>query len=272
MYDINIKEIKDGKKLFFIFFVAGIIFLIIIGSMFINSFLTLKNLDSTTESIKVEIESHKDNDGTTMYSPVYYYLVNEEEYICHSDSSSNVNPGTDNKTVYYDSKEPSKCMTQYSKSSNYILLGAMIIPLIFIIFPIIEVTKINKQVKMVKKLNKNGKLVKNLPYYLEESKMGENDIEIQRPIIDYTLQSGSIIKLYGDRGSAADAKETMDLVIDEKNPNNYYIYREINRLTGNLPTDYYDNQQSYNTYQSNNQYQNIQIDKSENINEHSNYY
>ena len=77
MYDINIKEIKDGKKLFFIFFAAGIIFLIIMGSMFINSFLTLKNLDSTTESIKVEIESHKDNDGTTMYSPVYYYLVNE---------------------------------------------------------------------------------------------------------------------------------------------------------------------------------------------------
>ena len=31
----------------------------------------------------------------------------------------------------------------------------------------------------------------------------------------------------------------VDLLIDESNPNNYYIDFEINRLAGNSPQDYY---------------------------------
>ena len=31
----------------------------------------------------------------------------------------------------------------------------------------------------------------------------------------------------------------VDLLIDESNPDNYYIDFEINRLSGNLPQDYY---------------------------------
>ena len=35
-------------------------------------------------------------------------------------------------------------------------------------------------------------------------------------------------------------KQLRDLLIDENNPENYYIDFEINRLTGNKPEDYYD--------------------------------
>ena len=57
-----------------------------------------------------------------MYSPVYTYEVNGKTYKCESTSSSSIYPSNDNKKVYYDSKNPSNCMTKYSKSGNTILL------------------------------------------------------------------------------------------------------------------------------------------------------
>ena len=44
----------------------------------------------------------------------------------------------------------------------------------------------------------------------------------------------------------------VDLVIDEANPNNYFIDFEINRLSGNLPTDYYTNNQTFQNNGNNN--------------------
>ena len=49
----------------------------------------------------------------------------------------------------------------------------------------------------------------------------------------------------------ADADGMVDLIIDENDPNNYFIDFEINRLTGNLPTDYY--KPTTNEQQNNNQ-------------------
>ena len=49
-------------------------------------------------------------------------LVNGKTYKCESTSSSSIYPSNDNKKVYYDSKNPSNCMTKYSKSVNNILL------------------------------------------------------------------------------------------------------------------------------------------------------
>ena len=126
--------------------------------------------------------------------------------------------------------------------------------------------KISKRVKAVQELNKKGKLVKNLPYRLEDTGMTVNNVRIQRPVVDYTLPSGSIIKLLGDPRhdkKSADSDGMVDLVIDENNPDNYFIDFEINRLTGNLPQDFYisnnQSQQAQNQYQQTNMsYQNSQ--------------
>ena len=103
--------------------------------------------------------------------------------------------------------------------------------------------------KLIKELNKKGKLVKNLQYHLEDTGMSVNHVQIQRPVVEYTLPSGSVVTLYGDPrhdGKLYDADGMVDLVIDENNPNNYFIDFEINRLTGNLPTDYYNPDNSSN--------------------------
>ena len=73
-----------------------------------------------------------------------------------------------------------------------------------------------------------------------------NNVPIKRPVIDYTLPSGTVIQLYGDPRhdrKTADADGLVDLIIDESNYENYFIDFEINRLSGNLETDYYNKSQ-----------------------------
>lgn len=241
MYDINTKYVKKGRNFWLIFLIFGLAFMLIFGSVYISSYLKLKSLDASTTSTKVEISSHI-SDGTTMYSPIYYYEVNGIEYSCSSNSSSSVYPGTDNKTVYYDSKEPLKCMSEYTKNSNKFMLIGVFLPIIFILIGVVGIHKVNKRLKVIKSLNINGKLVKNLPYHMEETGMVVNNKRILKPIVEYTLPSGSVITLEGDARhdkKLSDEDGLVDLLIDENNPSNYFIDFEINRLSGNLPTDYY---------------------------------
>ena len=242
MYDINTKFVKKGRKFYLFFIIFALIFMSIFGAIYINSKLKLKSLDSSVMSTKVEINSHLDDDNSTIYSPVYFYEVNGIEYSCPSTTSSSVYPSTDNKTVYYDSNNPSKCMSEYSKNSNNLLLIGVLLPIIFVIFGVINIHKVNKRLKTIIDLNMNGKLIKNLPYHMEDTGMVLNNVKIFKPVVEYTLPSGSTIILQGDArhdGKVFDDDGLMDLLIDENNPSNYFIDFEINRLSGNLPTDYY---------------------------------
>ena len=285
MYDINLKVIKKGRKFFSIFLIAGIIFLVILLAILFSNKNKLDSLDSQTTSISVDVRTSRDDDGNTLYSPTYYYIVNNNPYTCPSNSSSSIYPGTTNKTVYYDSKNPANCMTEYSKSSNKILLIALILPILFIIVAVVNFNKINKRVKTVKELNEKGKLVKNLPYHMENTGMVVNNVPVQRPVVDYTLPSGTTITLYGDPRhdkKMADSDGFVDIVIDENNPQNYFIDFEINRLSGNLQSDYYNgnqankNQNQTSAYQPDNmmnqaqQYTNMMSNNMQGINTNQN--
>lgn len=258
MYDINTKNVKKGKNFPLIFFVAGSFLFVLMVGIIVSSYVKLNSLDSETISKEVKIKSYVDDEGKIMYSPIYYYRVNGVDYTCSSNFSSSTNPGTQNKTVYYDSKNPSNCMTEHSKSSNSILLIFMMIPILFIVVSVIQIKKINKRLKIIEELNQKGKLVKNLPYHLEDTGMQINGITIRRPVVDYVLPSGSTVVLYGDPrhdGRSFDADGMVDLVIDENNPENYYIDFEINRLSGNLSQDYSSQSQGNQTIQNQQSFQ-----------------
>ena len=269
MYDIDLKNVKKGKRFYLMFLVVGILFLVIFGAVVISSFVKLKSLDKEVISDRVEVNSHIDSDGTRMYSPTYYYTVDGNMYACSSNSSSNVNPGTSNKKVYYKSSSPSTCMTEYSKSSNYMFLIFLIIPIIFIVVAVLNMKKIDKRIKIIEELNQTGKLVKNLPYRLVDTGMTVNNVRIKKPVVDYTLPSGTVIQLDGDARhdrKSFDADGMVDLVIDESNPNNYFIDFEINRITGNLPTDYYNGGSTITNNQNMNQPNQYINQQSNNIN------
>ena len=157
-------------------------------------------------------------------------------------------------------------MTEYSKTNNIFILFFLIIPILFITIAVVNIRSINKRLKVVNQLNQKGKLIKNLPYHLENTGIVVNNVQIQRPVVEYTLPSGSTITLYGEPRYDKKAEDTdgmVDIVIDENNPSNYFIDYEINRLSGNLPSDYYNKipnnevQSNDMNYQINNQNQNI---------------
>lgn len=243
MYDINIKNVSNGKKVYYFLIAFGFIFFLFGSAFFVSNLVKSGSLDSEVKADRVEVNSHVDSEGSIMYSPIYYYDVNGVEYTCSTGFSSNTYPDTEGVTVYYDSSDPSNCLTDYSKSNSILILlifGG--IGLLVMVIGFVQVVKVNKRVKTIIQLNSTGKLVKNLPYRLEASNIVVNDVPLQRPVIDYTLPSGSVIQLYGDVRTdrkSYDADGFVDLVIDEVNIENYYIDFEINRLTGNLDSDYY---------------------------------
>lgn len=242
MYDINTKKIRKNIKIFGLFLFVGLLILIgLIGFIIYNN-QKEKKLDSTTTATNIVVKSHIDNEGMKMYSPIYYYEVDGVEYTCASKASSSKYPDTNNKKVYYESKNPSNCMSEYSKTSNKLLILFLFLPFIFIAIGAIGIGKINKKVKILKELNKKGKLIKNIPYYIKNSNVSVNDVPIPMAVIEYTLPSGEMIILHSEPmydGKIRDKDGMVDLVIDEDNPKNYYIDLEINRLTGNLKEDYF---------------------------------
>ncbi len=253
MYDINTRNIKKGLSSYFTFLLLSLLFVVIFGSMIVSKFLTVKSLDAEVISTSVDVGEHYDDEGALMYLPVYHYIVNGVEYACPSSIFSNIYPGDDNKTVYYNSKNPAKCMTEYSKSNSYFYYIGLGVAIIFVLFTAFNMLKINKRLKAVEELKQHGKLVKNLPYRMEAtgtsvsstSNFGfmrvSNNSPLLRPVVDYTLSNGSTVTLYGDARydrRTFDADGMVDLVIDENNLDNYFIDFEINRIGGNLPSDY----------------------------------
>ena len=230
MYDINVKNVVKGRRFFYIFFLIGVIFTIVMWRAYVSTTIMPESSDSSVTSTHVEVRTYKSDDGTTMYSPVYLYKVDGESYECPSDFSSSRNPSNGNKTVYYDPDNPADCRVEYSTSDNKFLLF-MVIPISSIVIAVVNIMKANKRIKEILKLNQTGKLIKNLPYRLEDTGTVINGVEIQRPVVEYVLPSG-------DR-KTFDSDGMVDLLIDENNPENYFIDFEINRINGNLPQDYY---------------------------------
>lgn len=255
MYDIDTNNVKKGIKFFLMFLFAGVFLLGILLAILIMNIINYKSLDSEIVPNHIEINTYKDSDGDTMYSPIYYYNIRGKEYKCSSQGGSSIMPSTKNRKVYFDSKNPTRCMTDYSRGNNKWILLFLLLPIVFIGTAVYNIIKVNKRIKLINELNTTGKLVKNLPYRLENTGMSINGVQIQRPVVDYTLPSGTTITLQGDPRhdkKVADKDGMVDLIIDEANPNNYFIDFEINRLSGNLPTDYYTNDQIFQNNGNNN--------------------
>ena len=243
MYDINFKNVKKGRWFFGIFLFVGLFFFIftLAAFMIVNKAL-INALDSSTEASSIIINEYRDSDSETRYSPEFHYIVDGNEYTCSSGSSFNYKPEVNKTKIYYKSSDPSSCLTEYDKSFFKFFILFFLLPDIFIIIGLVGIIVINKKVKKVKELNKTGKLVKKIPFTLEPSNYTVNGRRVMKPVIEYKLLNGETVTLKGDARfdfRETDADNMVDLVIDEKNPKNYFIDFEINRIGGNRDSDFY---------------------------------
>lgn len=243
MYDINTKGIRKSNFVFYIFILIGLLFFAIAAFMTFNSSLKKKSLDKEILSTNVDYNIHY-SDGETMYSPVYEYEVNGQKYYCKSSVSTNQKPSDSKKTILYNSSKPWDCMIKGDTSEIIFLAIFFSVSIISILVAVIGIIKMNTKIRKIKKLNKYGKLVKKLPYTLENSNFYINGRPLKKIVVKYTLPSGEVTTLYSVKNYDSrtfDADGFADLIIDENDPTNYFLDFEINRLTGNLKSDYYNN-------------------------------
>ena len=242
MYDINIKNVKKGRAFNWIFIGFGLLFLVIMFIIFFGSILNRNTLDSETTSTDVNPNRHQDSDGDYVYSPIFTYEVDGQTYTCTSGVSSSTGPGEAPHVIHYDSKNPSNCMSDYAEKIDWFILLFALIPTVFIVIGACMNHSISKRIKQIEALNQTGKLVKNLPFHLEESNISVNDRPLMKIVVNYRLSNGETVTLSGDprydrKESDEDGK--VDLVIDENNPKNYFLDFDINRISGNRSDDYY---------------------------------
>ena len=105
-----------------------------------------------------------------------------------------------------------------------------------------HIKKVKKRIEIVKHLNQYGKLVKGIPYTLEDTGMAVIERSVLKPVINYQLPNGSFKRLDGDAFHdfrERDEDGLVDMLIDENNPDLFYIALEINRYSGNRKEDYY---------------------------------
>lgn len=246
MYDINTKNLKKGIFEHFTFLVFGIIFIALIFGDTAIQFIKHLSMDSKAIGARAELPNEGNIKEGKDFNALFYYKVNGHEYFCYKkETYSSAKYYDSNAIIEYDSKNPSKCMVEYEKISIadiIVLLIISSIPLTLIVVSVINMIKLRNRVRIVKILNQNGKLIKNLPYKLERTGIKIYGKRMHKPVINYSLPDGKVLELEGDLrydNKLSGDDEFVDLVIDESNPQNYFIDFEINRLTGNLQGDYY---------------------------------
>ena len=138
-----------------IFGAAGVYLTFIVGDT--------NKYDSQTKAYRID-PNEKYNGDSTLYYPIYYFKVGEKDYECRSKSGSSFSPKKSKNTVYYDSKNPEKCITQYEKSSSKI--GGIIL---LVVTVLIIVLTIKKPTSNTQQYERAPKLDKRTQHEIEEN-------------------------------------------------------------------------------------------------------
>ena len=74
--------------------------------------------DGKAKAYRIEPNESYDSDGGVIYRPTYYFKIRGREYVCKSSGGSSSYPNMNKNIVFYDSKNPEKCVTEYSASNS----------------------------------------------------------------------------------------------------------------------------------------------------------
>lgn len=230
MYKLDTKNIKKGMLFYLPFLLMGLLFFAVFGWLAFGGMITKAKLDGKIKATKIDTNCNTNSDGEYMCSPIYYYNVDGEEYECRVSFSSNIEVSGKQNMVYYDTKKPDSCVTDYTASPAWYMYLFSLFPLIFVFVGAKGIWGVKKKLDDIKKLSRYGKLIKGLKYTLEDTGISVNGVNIVAPAVDYTMSNGTVIHLIGDPRhdrKVLDEDGFVDLLIDEMNPDNYFIDFEI---------------------------------------------
>lgn len=234
MFEIDKKNFKKRKKPAILLLFFGLIFVAVGAFLPIRNMIEKGKLDMETKATGVIENGHYDDEGSYMYSPIFTYRVRGEEYSCKSSVSSSFKPSTDT-TIYYSSKDPSKCLSSYESKGDWLFLIFIGVGAVIMGCGVFMLVKTNGSLKKAKELANNGKLIKNMPYRLEGTNTYINGRNVQKIVVDYIMPNGTIKTCVGDPRydlKTGDEDGLVDLLIDPNNPDNYYLDFDIQYKEG----------------------------------------
>ena len=131
---------KDNKNNILTFLIVVLIFGII-GIYLTFFYSNTSKYDSKIKAYQIDENEKWDSDGS-MYYPIYYFKVKGKEYQCKSKSGSNRAPNKNKNIVYYDSKNPENCLTEFEKSSSKLIgIISLVISVLVVIFTLKKPSK-----------------------------------------------------------------------------------------------------------------------------------
>lgn len=218
MYNINYKKYNIELIKGLLLLIIGILFLSLYMNSVFNGALRKLFLDNKIEAFKIN-ENKKDK----MYSPVYVFKVNDKTYYCEVKNASKVKPNKKHTLVYYDSDNPNNCVNEYEASPSIYSYIIMFFPMFSISLGLFAIALSLKDIKNLNYLEKNGTLIKNLVYTIDEIEIKKRKY-IKVIKIEYKLENGEIINLISDLPKKdLEIIGYIDLLIDKNNLNNFYM-------------------------------------------------
>lgn len=227
MYKVNLLHLKKGRIYYILPFAIGIIIFLCIYNPFFRGMVKKNLYDSVIKATSIDQNCTNESENVTKCAPIYYFDINGDSYVCKTVYSTEMNMDVFDRNVYYNSSNPRQCVTAYDASPPAIAYLLLMGPLFCFLIGLFIVIVQYKRTKIVRYLCKHGKLVKGLPYTIERTGIRVGNDEKMAPVVNYKAEDGSIYRLVGIARLIDMHDETIDLLVDDKDPKNYY-YLEFN--------------------------------------------
>lgn len=232
VFDINVKKLKASYVSGIIWIIIGVITFIFIAVNSLPTFIKKGSLDSEVEASSVEWKiKEMPVIDLEFYSADYTFSVNEKEYICQSKYYGDMKDA--DSLLYYNSNNPSACLTSFDIEISTIIACILAVPLTCIIAGIFILLKRMKKNHLITHLAKYGTLIKRVPYQIYTTNRKVDGEVIKYFVVKYTFEN-RVTKLFKSDffvNSNCDNYGLCDLLVDEKNLDNFIIDFEI-RTTG----------------------------------------
>lgn len=248
VYDIDTKKLKVSYISGIVSLVIGIVIFIIISSYSIPTFIKKNNLSEEVQATKIEWKTKEiEPISLEFYSADYTYQVNNNTYVCSSKYYGDTQQTK--MTLYYDKNNPSECLTSFDIEISTIILFILVIPIVFLFAGSTTIISRRKKNKAIDHLVTYGTLIKRVPYQIYTTNKKVDGQVIKYFIVKYTFENG-VKKLFKSDffiNPDCDNYGLCDLLVDEKNLDNFYIDFEI-KTTGKGEPKIILYEQIYNDY------------------------
>lgn len=243
MYDVSLRKLTKEYIRYTSVLILGILILVFA----IYSGINIKNIDNNTtnwvEVNKYEKNGEKYTFGRNKYEVKYHYKIKGNDYVCKKTYKTKYwKPDKSEKVYINDFNHPEKCIDYETLGLISMLNFALVyVGALFIGLSFVNYKPSKNKLNDAKYLLNNGVLVKNAPYYKNITSRALNGDPVVDIVIHVKQSSGEYIrfsqtnrevKFYAKGG-------TVDILYDPSNYENYYVAKEINRIGGNLDSDYY---------------------------------